>query len=36
MKDGAYVVNPNEYKLIGIKWVAFYETGNDTKSFYSF
>ena len=28
-KDGAYVINTDDYKSIGIHWVVFYMNGNN-------
>ena len=36
MKDGAYIVNLDEYKLIGTHWVALYANGNSVTYFDSF
>ena len=33
LKDGAYVVNLDEYKLIGTKWTALYENGDNVTYF---
>ena len=29
IKDGAYVINLDEYKSIGTHWIALYENGNN-------
>ena len=36
MKDGAYIINLDEYPDIGTHWVAFYVHNNDVTYFYSF
>ena len=36
IKDGAYVINPGEFKLIGTHWIAFYVNGNNIIYFDSF
>ena len=36
IKDGAYVVNPHEYKSIGTPWIALNVNGNDITYFDSF
>ena len=36
IKDGAYVINLEEYKSIGTHWVALYVNGNNVKYFESF
>ena len=36
IKDGAYVINLNEYSDIGTHWVAFYVSNNDVTYFDSF
>ena len=36
MKIGAYIVNLNEYKLIGTHWVALYANDNSVTYFDSF
>ena len=36
IKDGAYVINPNEYSDIGTHWVALYVSNNDITYFDSF
>ena len=33
LKDGAYIVNLDEYKLIGTKWTALYENGDNVTYF---
>ena len=35
-KDGAYVINLDEYSDIGTHWVALYVQKNDVTFFYSF
>ena len=35
-KDGAYVINLDEYKSIGTHWIALYVNGNNAISFDSF
>ena len=29
IKDGAYVINADEFKLIGTHWIALYMNGNN-------
>ena len=29
LKDGAYIINPDEFRLIGTHWIALYENGNN-------
>ena len=36
IKDGAYIINLDEYSDIGTHWVAFYVQNNDVTYFYSF
>ena len=36
IKDGAYVINLNEYSDIGTHWVALYVSNNDVTYFDSF
>ena len=36
IKDGAYVINLDEYSDIGTHWVALYVTNNDVTYFDSF
>ena len=36
IKDGAYVINLDEYKSIGMNWVALYENSNNVIYFDSF
>ena len=36
MKDGAYVLNLDEYKSLGAHWIALYVTGNSVTYFDSF
>ena len=36
IKDGAYVINLNEYKSIGIYWIALYVNDNNVTYFDSF
>ena len=36
IKDGAYLVNLDEYSNIGTQWVALYAQNNDVSYFYSF
>ena len=36
IKDGAYVINLGEFKLIGTHWIAFYVNGNNIIYFDSF
>ena len=36
IKDGAYVINLDEYSDIGIHWVALYAINNDVTYFDSF
>ena len=33
-KDGAYLINRDEFKSIGTHWIAFYVDGNDERSSY--
>ena len=33
LKDGAYVINPDEYSDIGTRWVALYVWSNDVTYF---
>ena len=34
IKDGAYVINLDEYKSIGTLWIAWYVNGNDGSASY--
>ena len=36
MKNWTYVVNLDEYKSIGPRWIAFYASGNSVIYFHSF
>ena len=36
IKDGAYIINPNEYSDIGTYWVALHVSNNDVTYFDSF
>ena len=36
VKDGAYVINLDEFKSIGTHWIALYVSGNNIIYFYSF
>ena len=36
IKDGAYVINPDEYSDIGTHWIPLYVENNDVDFFYSF
>ena len=36
IKNWAYVINLDEFKLIGTHWIALYVSGNNTKYFDSF
>ena len=36
IKDEAYVINLNEFKSIGIHWIASYANGNNIIYFHSF
>ena len=36
IKDGAYLVNLDEYSNFGTQWVALYAQNNDVSYFYSF
>ena len=36
IKDGAYVINPDEYKSIGTRWVALYVNSDNVTYFDSF
>ena len=36
IKDGAYVINLDDYKSIGTHWIAFYVCDNNVHYFYSF
>ena len=36
MKDGAYVINPDENKSIKIQWIALYVNGDNVTYFDSF
>ena len=36
IKDGAYVINIDEFKSIGTQWIALYVNGNNVKYFDSF
>ena len=36
IKDGAYVINFDEFKLIGIHWIALYVNGNNIIYFSNF
>ena len=36
IKDGAYVINPDEYKLIRTNWTALYMKGDNVTYFDSF
>ena len=29
LKDGAYIINPDEFRLIGTHWIALNENGNN-------
>ena len=35
IKDGASVINLDEYKLIGIHWITLYEKDDNVTNFYS-
>ena len=35
-KDGAYVINLDKYKSIGVHWIVLYLNGNDATYFHSF
>ena len=35
IKDGAHVINLNEFKSIGSHWIALYVNGNTRKPFYN-
>ena len=35
IKDGAYVINLDEYKSIGAHWIAFYVNGNNGSASYN-
>ena len=34
IKDGGYVVNPDEYKSIGTHWIALYVNGNNNAIYF--
>ena len=34
IKDGAYVINLDEYKSIGTHWIALYVNGNNRRASY--
>ena len=36
IKDGAYVINLDEYKSIGTHWIALHVNGNNVTNFDSF
>ena len=36
MKDGAYVMNPDEYKSVAAHWIALHVNGNNVIYFDSF
>ena len=36
INDGAYIINLDEYELIGTHWIAWYVNGNNIIYFYSF
>ena len=36
LKDGAYVINPDEYSDIGTHWIALYSLNNNVTYFDSF
>ena len=36
VKDGAYVINLDEVKSIGVHWIALHVNGNNIIYFYSF
>ena len=36
MKDGAYIINFDEYESIGIHWIALYVNGDSLTYIYSF
>ena len=36
VKDGAYVINLDEVKSIGVHWIALHVKGNNMIYFYSF
>ena len=36
IKDGAYVINLDDYKSIGIHWIALYVNGGNVTYFHSF
>ena len=36
IKDGAYVININEYKLVRTHWIALYVNGNNVTYYDSF
>ena len=36
LKDGAYIINLDEYSKIGTRWVALHVNNNDVTYFYSF
>ena len=36
IKDGAYVINFDEFKSIGTHWIALYVNGDNVTYFYSF
>ena len=36
IKDGAYVINLDEFKSMGTHWIALYVNGNNIIYFYSF
>ena len=35
IKDGTYVINPNEFKSIGTYWIALYVNGNNRRAYYN-
>ena len=36
IKDGAYVINPDEYADVGTHWIALYMSNSGVIYFYSF
>ena len=36
IKNGAYIINPVEYKSIGTHWITFYVNAENVTYFYSF
>ena len=36
IKDGAYIINPDEYSIIGTNWIALYVKNNDVTYFDTF